>query len=58
MTRSIRGRLIPFARKHASSILVLASVVWVVASLFVATRHGAHRRYAFNGVEQNCGRCR
>ena len=54
---SIRRWLIPLARRHASSILVLASVVWVVVALCAAAKHGAHRRHAFNGVERSCGRC-
>jgi hypothetical protein len=57
MMHSIRRRLIPLACRHASSMLVLASVVWVVVALFAATKHGAHRRDALNGVAQSCGRC-
>ena len=53
MMLSIPRRLLPLARRHGAAMLVLASVVWVVASLLVAIRHGAHRRKAFNGVAES-----
>jgi hypothetical protein len=52
--RTIPGRFLRLARAHATSVLVVASIAWVAASLILAVEHGGRRRTTFNGAEPKC----